>query len=74
MNWSDILWLYTMLLLAMSGILYVVGRSREKSTSWELSRPKLVRCLKCNRVFLARRHAQVTRCPRCKGVSTTYIR
>lgn len=73
MTLSDILLLYTFIILAVAGAAYALFKIREKNLHWELSRPRLARCTLCNRVFLMKRQAPVARCPRCNGVSTTYI-
>ncbi len=73
MSTSDILLSYTFIILGIAAAAYLYHTVRSRSMGWEVSRPRLVRCSSCNRVFLVRRQAPVARCPRCKGVSSAYL-
>ncbi|MBP5638759.1 MAG: hypothetical protein J6X55_04745 [Victivallales bacterium] len=73
MSLPDILLAYTFVIIGLAAIAYLYFVMRSRSLGWELSRPRLVRCSSCNRVFLVRRQAPVARCPRCNGVSSAYL-
>ena len=73
MTLADMLMLYTFLLMGCVVVLQIYCMLRERANRWELSRPRLLRCTTCNRVFLQGRQSLASRCPRCHGVSTTYI-
>ena len=73
MSISDVLLSYTFIILCIAAVAYLYYSVRSRSMGWEVSRPRLVRCSNCNRVFLVRRQAPVARCPRCKGVSSAFL-
>ena len=73
MSISDILLSYTFIIIGIAVAAYLYYSFRSRSMNWEVSRPRLVRCSSCNRVFLVRRQAPVARCPRCNGVSSAYL-
>ena len=70
---SEIFQWYVFFILGVAVVSYLYKRMRDRALSWELSRPRLLRCSTCNRVFLVKRHARSVRCPRCHGVSLSYI-
>lgn len=64
--------IYTLVLISILALLYILERFRQNNCEWELSRSQLMVCKKCGRVFLIKRQERSRQCPECGNIASRF--
>ncbi|NLF93603.1 MAG: hypothetical protein GX564_06915 [Oligosphaeraceae bacterium] len=71
-NIADGMMIYTLVLISILALLYILERFRQNNCEWELSRSQLMVCKKCGRVFLVKRLERSRQCPECGHAASRF--